>query len=419
MLLAIAVFVPSAQAQSPSGWWKFDDGSGTTAIDSSGNGHTATLVNGVSWVPGKIGDAVSANAAQRQYVSIPLINFTQTRAVTVALWTNRTYSTGGGHTLFEATTNFNNSTTGFALFPDSASCGGIEADLRGNVGYVANCYSQPSSGVWHHLAVVYDKTQTGGNEVTLYLDGVFQPANWSLYSSTNTNAFGNNPIYLFSRGGASEFNSGIADDLRVYNSALTASQIQQIYNAGNLQGTLSASPATLNFGSVNLNNSLPETVTVTNTGSAAATIMSVSISGAEFSLSPISTPLTLQPLGSVPLTITFTPTVVGPATGTVSVTSNATDPVLNIPLTGTGVSNGPHSVALSWTASTSPVVGYNVYRSTTSGGPYTKLNTTLIPSTSYNDQNVQSGMTYYYVATAVNSAGLESAYSNQAVAVIP
>ena len=52
------------------GWWKFDDGSGTTAVDSSGNSHTATLVNGISWVTGKIGDAVSANGVN-QYVSIP------------------------------------------------------------------------------------------------------------------------------------------------------------------------------------------------------------------------------------------------------------------------------------------------------------------------------------------------------------
>src|SRR5208283_3902141 len=66
-------------------------------------------------------------------------------------------------------------------------------------------------------------------------------------------------------------------------------------------------------------------------------------------------------------------------------------------------------VALSWTASTSPgIAGYNAYRSTTSGGPYSKLNSSLIPATNYNDQTVQSGSTYYYVTTAVDSQGLES-----------
>jgi fibronectin type 3 domain-containing protein len=76
-------------------------------------------------------------------------------------------------------------------------------------------------------------------------------------------------------------------------------------------------------------------------------------------------------------------------------------------------------VALSWTASTSPgIAGYNMYRSTTSGGPYTKINSSLITTTSYNDQTVQSGVTYYYVSTAVNSQGQESVYSNEASAAV-
>src|SRR5271157_4736393 len=234
VLLAVTVIAAPGQAQTAVGYWTFDDGWGTEAADSSGNGHTATLVNDVGWVTGKIGDAVSANAAYRQCVSIPPINLSGTQAVTVALWANRTYSTSGGHALFEATTNYTNSITGFGFFPDDATCNGIQAALRGNLGYVANCYNQPSSGVWHHLAAVLDKSQTGGDEVKFYVDGVLQTANRSLHASTNTNNFGNNPIYLFSRAGATEFNSGMIDDLRIYDGALTAEQIQQIYNSAGL-----------------------------------------------------------------------------------------------------------------------------------------------------------------------------------------
>ena len=234
LLLAVTVITRPAQAQTPVGWWTFDDGSGTKAADSSGNRHTATLVNGISWVTGRIGDAVSANATDKQYVSIPAIDLSGTQAVTVTLWANRAYSTSGRHALFEATRNYTNSTTGFGFFPDDNTCAGIQAALRGNVGYVANCYSQPSSGVWHHLAVVFDKSQTGGEEVRFYVDGVSQTVNRSLYASTNTNNFGKNPLYLFSRAGAAEFNSGMIDDLRIYNSALTAEQIGQIYNNSGL-----------------------------------------------------------------------------------------------------------------------------------------------------------------------------------------
>ena len=81
---------------------------------------------------------------------------------------------------------------------------------------------------------------------------------------------------------------------------------------------------------------------------------------------------------------------------------------------------GPqHSVTLSWTASTSTVVGHNVYRGTQSGGPYSVLNSSPDASTSYKDSNVRAGSTYYYVVTAVNSSGAESAYSNQAQAAVP
>jgi hypothetical protein len=78
-----------------------------------------------------------------------------------------------------------------------------------------------------------------------------------------------------------------------------------------------------------------------------------------------------------------------------------------------------HSVALTWTASTSTVSGYNVYRSTVNGSGYTKLNSSLVPALSYSDTAVQSGTTYFYVATAVDSGGDESVNSNQASAAIP
>ena len=87
-------------------------------------------------------------------------------------------------------------------------------------------------------------------------------------------------------------------------------------------------------------------------------------------------------------------------------------------MTGTGVTPTQHTVDLAWTAS-AEAVGYNIYRSTASGGPYTMINSSLDSNTAYTDGTVVSGTTYYYVATAVNSSSEESGYSNQATAVIP
>jgi len=98
--------------------------------------------------------------------------------------------------------------------------------------------------------------------------------------------------------------------------------------------------------------------------------------------------------------------------------------VINAALGGSCVTDTggtSHSVALSWTASTSAnVAGYNVYRGTVSGGPYTKLNSSLVVGTAYTDSTVQAGATYYYVATAVDTSNNESAYSSPpAQAIVP
>lgn len=79
----------------------------------------------------------------------------------------------------------------------------------------------------------------------------------------------------------------------------------------------------------------------------------------------------------------------------------------------------PQSVVLTWTASTTPVAGYDIYRSTTDGGPYVLLNSTPITNVTYTDTTVQSGQTYFYVTTAVDNNDLQSVYSNQVQAIIP
>ena len=79
----------------------------------------------------------------------------------------------------------------------------------------------------------------------------------------------------------------------------------------------------------------------------------------------------------------------------------------------------PHSVSLSWDASSSTDVAfYRVYRGTGSGGPYSLLNSN-IKATAYTDSSVQSGNTYYYVTTAVDTTGVESIFSNEMPSVIP
>jgi fibronectin type 3 domain-containing protein len=70
-------------------------------------------------------------------------------------------------------------------------------------------------------------------------------------------------------------------------------------------------------------------------------------------------------------------------------------------------------------ASTSTVVGYNIYRGSVSGGPYALLNSAPNSSLSFTDSAVVSGQTYFYVVTAVDASGTESVVSNEVSAIIP
>jgi ABC-type glycerol-3-phosphate transport system substrate-binding protein len=78
-----------------------------------------------------------------------------------------------------------------------------------------------------------------------------------------------------------------------------------------------------------------------------------------------------------------------------------------------------HSVTLSWTASTSPVVGYSIYRASTPGGRYTKLNSKPVVGIQYQDTSVEAGQTYSYYVTAVNAINVESRASDAVIATVP
>jgi fibronectin type 3 domain-containing protein len=149
------------------------------------------------------------------------------------------------------------------------------------------------------------------------------------------------------------------------------------------------------------------------------TVSNVTIAGAGFAASGVSTGQILTPGQTATLNVTFTPAGAASVTGSVTVASNATNSPATITLSGTGVQAVSHSATLSWVASTSSVAGYNVYRSVVSGGAYAKVNSQLITSTQYPDSTVLAGQTYFYVVTSADSSGVESSFSNQASAVVP
>jgi hypothetical protein len=183
--------------------------------------------------------------------------------------------------------------------------------------------------------------------------------------------------------------------------------------------TYSVTPASLNFGSVNDGSTASQSLTITNTGNSNVAISAVSVSGTGFSIVSGSGAVTLSPNQTAAISVQFAPTTAGAATGSIGLSSNATNSPPGVSLSGTGVAPVSHSVTLSWGASSSTVAGYNVYRSTVSGASYSKVNSSPLAVLNYADSSVTGGTTYYYVATAVDSSGNESVYSNQVSATVP
>jgi centrosomal CEP192-like protein/HYDIN/CFA65/VesB family protein len=185
-------------------------------------------------------------------------------------------------------------------------------------------------------------------------------------------------------------------------------------------GQLAVNPASMNFGNVTVGSTQKQTATL-SASSGSVTVTSAGITtGSPFSVSGISFPVTIASGQTASFSITFAPQASGSTSSTLAFFSNASNGSVSESLAGTGVQPAQHSVTLSWNASSSSnVVGYNIYRSGQSGGPYAKINSALDPSTTDVDTSVQSGSTYYYAVTAVDSSGRESVFSNQTTAVIP
>lgn len=246
MLLLVACHVSlvarSAHADITTGlvaYWKLDDNTGTTANDSSGTGNNATLAASPgtpTWTSGRLGYALNFDGTD-DYASEAAVDLSTTNVVTVSLWLYQSAWNDTDDLAVETTVNWNSYTTGLIVNPNGGSpcAGSFWIGVRGNVGYNIACYNRPGAGAWHHIVAVFDKSQTT-NEVDLYIDGLLQTptSRPPSYTSNNTNNFGNDPIYLMSRGGSSLFTAGKLDEVRIYTRALSAGDVTELFGKGPL-----------------------------------------------------------------------------------------------------------------------------------------------------------------------------------------
>lgn len=138
-----------------------------------------------------------------------------------------------------------------------------------------------------------------------------------------------------------------------------------------------------------------------------------------------STPLKAQQTATQALTITVGP---GPGSGGQQATQALTL-IVNPPASPNSAQAMLsmavlHSITLTWQAVTPgpgqfPTIGYNVFRTTMNGQPYSQVNTAPVSGLQYIDGGLTSGLTYYYVITSVDSKGNQSPASSQTSATVP
>jgi hypothetical protein len=417
--------------------------SGTISVSSNPSGSPATIALSGTGVQGKL----TANAASVSFGSVAVgssgsQSMTLTNSGTASITISSASASGTGFAVaglsMPLSLSAGQSVSFSASFmPSSAGSASGSISIASNApgspmaialsgtGTQAQIAATPSSAAFGSVVVGNSNSQTitvsnGGNVSLTISQAALAGAGFSTSGMTApmTIAAGKSATFnaIFTPSSAGTVSGSVTLVSNAPSSPLTIALGGTGVAASSL---LAVNPTSLSFGNVNDGTATSLGVTLTNTGNANETISGVNATGAGFSTSGVSAGITLAPNQSTTLTVAFDPATPGAATGTVTVTSSATNSPATISLSGTGVA--PTSVALSWIASTSPdIVGYNEYRGTALGS-YSKLTSSPFAGTAYTDTTVQSGqhITYYYVVTAVNSSGVESADSNPVSITVP
>ena len=201
------------------GYWKFDEGTGTTAYDSSGNGNDGTLINGPTWVDGKLGKALSFDGID-DYVEIPdspELKLDESKGLTIMLWFYRTSYPQHDNVLVSK-----QSASGRAEYQlDLVDTGALEFKTYSDDNVAIGSVSVPDANEWYHVAYVMNGTQWD-----FYVNGTLENSGttpYDLYVSDGNVTIGKDFGFF-----TAAFN-GTIDDVEIYSRALSAGEIWAEY----------------------------------------------------------------------------------------------------------------------------------------------------------------------------------------------
>jgi hypothetical protein len=208
------------------GYWSFEEGMGTTAKDSSGNGHNGTLNGSATWGAGKVGNCVVLNSASQGYVEIPATVVDPTMPYTVSAWVNLTSISS-----YQTIVSIDGTLVSAFFFQQRNPGGGgffsltVRNETASSTPPAALAKAPTIPGTWTHFT------------------GVFTPTNISLYVNGDFNNNGTSPPMVTAgpyghtfigrswyKNRPADYTTGSVDEVRLYNRALTAIEIKALYN---------------------------------------------------------------------------------------------------------------------------------------------------------------------------------------------
>ncbi|WP_432824871.1 LamG-like jellyroll fold domain-containing protein [Dactylosporangium sp. CA-092794] len=399
--------------------YTFDAGSGTALADISGNNNNGTIT-GASWVAGKYGGALSFNGSAN-VVKVPSsASLNLSAGLTLAAWVQPTASQQGWRTIMQKEDSawfLNASNDAGPLRP----AGGVTS-TNGSDAAVSGPTASPLNQ-WTHVALTYD-----GSNLRLYVNGTLvttKAKTGALQQTTQPLSIGGNTPY-------GEYFTGLIDEARVYNRALTAAEVQTIMNsplvppvvdttppstptgltataAGATQVNLSWPAATDDVGVAGYQVERCQGAGCTNFA-AIGTVGTNAYSDTGLTASTAYT-YRVRAADSAGNLGGYSPT----ASATTTAAADTTAPSAPAGLAATVAGNT--QVNLTWTGSTDNVgvTGYRIERCSGAGCTnFTQIATST--TTTYSSTGLTAGTAYQFRVRATDAAGNLSGYSNVAAA---
>jgi len=203
------------------GWWKFDEGSGTTAYDSSGNGHDGTVLGTPEWGPGPEGFGGALNFSATMGANCGDFDPTGgTGVFTLALWCLWDGTSGTQHFL----TKSNAWGAATMMFQVEVKAGDSDPARTDRMALTYQAATQAilhevPKNEWAHMALTFDGTNATG-----YLNGVDEAGP----QPTGIGAYVNAPVLIGITWNGTRIFQGWLDDVRLYDRALTESEIKAV-----------------------------------------------------------------------------------------------------------------------------------------------------------------------------------------------